>query len=166
MKTLRLALAMVMVLVAALVLTAPARADDQSAKRTPFFLISGSLVEIPPTEVIVHTENTIIRGGWYLWDITTSDPSVGGFWNIHGDNLILKTNHPTPYWGPGHGTWTMDSNRDGNVEWQGVVHIMPFTDNFITNYTGEGVGIYEGLQITMGDHDGVFTGEIFDPRTQ
>jgi hypothetical protein len=99
-----------------------------------------------------------------VWDLTTSDPRVGGTWVNHGDFWLLKADHPTPYWGPGHGDWTMDVNKDGAVDWQGVVNIMPFTDNFITMYTGFGVGMYEGLRIKMGDHDGIFTGEIFDPK--
>ena len=84
----------------------------------------------------------------------------------HGEVAVCKTAYPAPCWGPGHGTWSMDTNGDGLPEWQGVVHIMPQTDNFITKYTGDGAGIYEGLTLTMGDHDGVLTGEIFDPKAQ
>lgn len=150
---------------ATLTLTAPSRAQSASCKRTLF--------ELPLENAIllrwsVGTEKT--TGGAVqnrpvtcIWDITTTHPRVAGVITITANEMIMKIGHPLAGWGPGNGTWVLDSHGDGVPAWQGVVHIMPQTGNFITHYSGDGLGANAGLRITMGDHGGVFTGEILDP---
>jgi hypothetical protein len=135
-------------------------------KTTPFQAISGDMVLIPPTVDKYTGGANIWMDAWFLWNTTFTDPRVGGDWRIHCKFMMLKYEHPTPYWGPSHGEWTMDVDRDGEIEWEGQVNVWPFTDHFVTHYSGHGVGKFKGLLIEMGDDNEVFSGQIFEPQAK
>lgn len=160
------------VMVAALLMASamPANAGPLAGKKTPFTLIEAVWLGDNGNPGIWVSPGNSGNNQWrettFVWDLKTTDPRASGLWVIQGNNWVLKSNHPMPDWGPGHGTWTLDTNRDGAPEWQGQVHIMPDPRNFTTVYNGQGLGIYEGMTIKMGDHDGLFDGEIFDPHAK
>lgn len=167
MKISKRILALATVLVASASFVAPYGASAQTDNKTNFTLISSRLIEYSITGTSPgNSGNFLSKESWaYLVDIVTTDPRVGGALTIHGGPLVAVVSNPVPNWGPGgHGTWVMDVNNDGKIEWQGVIHVMPDPRNFTTIYSGKGVGDFEGLSIKMGDHDGIFDGEIIDPK--
>lgn len=158
-----LAAATALVATAAIVTTPGVSA--QSAKKTKFTLVSATLLDYSGEYTSPgNSGNIMTKETWWYWDMVTTDPRVGGAWTIHGGPLVIPVHNPVPNWGPGHGTWVMDANKDGRNEWEGVVHVMPDSRNFTTVYSGKGVGDYTGLTIKMGNHDGIFDGEIIDPK--
>ncbi len=159
-----LALATAFVTIAAI--TAPVVASAQTITKTKFTLIKATFLGYSSIDTSPgNSGNIMSKESWYYWDFVTTDLRVGGALTIHGGPLVIPVSNPVSNWGPGHGTWVMDVNNDGKIEWQGVVHIMPDPRNFTTIYSGEGVGDYKGLSIKMGDHDSIFDGEIINPKT-
>ena len=165
----RLMIALVSVLITFL----PGTMSVAAGTRTSFTVDVASITPAMPElwtieEVTTPGDNTHMLHLVEVYTFTSDDPRVGGLITFDYRHFVQKQEHPAPFWGPGLGEWWIEVN--GQRTWEGTFHILPQTEPYTIKYVAHGVGIYEGLQLTMLNTwlptAWSITGEILDPKSQ
>jgi hypothetical protein len=83
-----------------------------------------------------------------VFSMSTTDSRFNGSLTMTMDS-VYPTTRPV-MWGPAQGTWTLDTDGDGQPDWQGPMTIAAnaYTHNQV-NAHGVGLGKYAGLRVSF-----------------